>query len=129
MSFLSRVGRPMLAGVFVMGAYNQWRHPEGPEAAARGLLEELPSPPVTAAQAVRANAVAMGVGGAGLALGVAPRLAAAVLAGALVPTTYAGHAFWRLPPGQERTHSMLGLVSNVAVLGGLLQVMGRRRDR
>lgn len=129
MSLLSRVGRPMLAGVFVMGAYNQWRHPQGPRAAAAGLLGELPAAPVTAAQAVRANAVAMGAGGAGLALGVAPRLCAAVLAGALVPTTYAGHAFWRLPPGDERTHSVLGFVSNLAVLGGLLQVMGRRRDR
>jgi putative oxidoreductase len=34
------------------------------------------------------------VGGALLALGKAPRLAASALAGSLIPTTLAWHAYW-----------------------------------
>ena len=44
--------------------------------------------------AVTLNGAGMVVAGVALAAGVAPRLSAALLAGLLVPTTLAGHAFW-----------------------------------
>src|SRR5271165_3349567 len=43
---------------------------------------------------VRGNAAVQVVGGVMLALGWAPRLAALALAGSLIPTTLAGHAYW-----------------------------------
>jgi hypothetical protein len=44
---------------------------------------------------VRANAAVMAGAGAMLAFGRLPRLAGAVLAITMVPTTYAGHPFWQ----------------------------------
>src|SRR2546430_2087579 len=45
---------------------------------------------------VRANAALQVATGGLLALGVAPRLASLALAGSLVPTTFAGHSYWKL---------------------------------
>ena len=41
-------------------------------------------------------------GGALLATGRMPRLASTLLAGALVPTTYAGHPFWKETDPERR---------------------------
>lgn len=64
----------------------------------------------------------MTVAGAMLALGIAPRTAAAILAGSLVPTTLVGHPFWN----EEREVSAaqkIQFTKNLAMLGGLLLIM------
>src|SRR5258708_39818854 len=43
---------------------------------------------------VRGNAAVQVLGGTLLALGLAPRLSALALAGSLIPTTLARHAYW-----------------------------------
>jgi uncharacterized membrane protein YphA (DoxX/SURF4 family) len=52
---------------------------------------------------VRGNAAVQVLGGALLALGVAPRLSALALAGSLIPTTLAGHSYSAPPGRQEAT--------------------------
>jgi putative oxidoreductase len=65
-------------------------------------------------------------GWCGLALGVWPRLAAATLAGALVPTTLAGHPYWREADPAIRRQQRIHFFKNVGLFGGTLLVLADR---
>jgi uncharacterized membrane protein YphA (DoxX/SURF4 family) len=60
------------------------------------------------------------LGGALLALGKAPRLSAVALAGSLVPTTMAGHAYWSVEDPAARKQQRIQFHKNMAMIGGLL---------
>ena len=72
---------------------------------------------------VRANAGVMVAAGTLLALGKAPRLSALALAGSLVPTTLAGHSYWKLEDPQARKAQQIQFHKNLALLGGLLFIV------
>ena len=108
-----RAARPMLAGLFVLGGLDGLRDPGPREEAARRLGASEPR------QAARLHAAAMLVAGAGLATGRLPRLSALVLAATLVPTTWAGHAFWSAS-GPERARQRVQFLKNLGIGGGLL---------
>jgi putative oxidoreductase len=55
-----------------------------------------------------------------LALGVAPRLSAVVLAGSMIPTTLAGHCFWTVDDPEVREQQQVQFHKNMAMIGGLL---------
>lgn len=114
MSPTRRLAHPLLAGVFVIGAVEALRDP-GPRAEAvrsAGLQD--------ADKLVRLNALAQLAAGLALATNRLPRLSSLVLAGSLVPTTYAGHPFWEEKDRERRTQQRLHFVKNLGVLGGLL---------
>jgi len=69
---------------------------------------------------VRGNAAVQAAAGSLLAVGVAPRAAALVLVGSLVPTTIAGHAFWSVGEQPARTMQRVQFQKNLAMIGGLL---------
>src|SRR5438034_6470655 len=92
-----RVGRLLMAGVFIHGGYHTLREPE--KRAGRASVLPLPMDPE---QAVRLNAVAMIAGGAAFGLGIVPRLAASGLLMSLGLTTAAGHPFWKEETEQAR---------------------------
>jgi uncharacterized membrane protein YphA (DoxX/SURF4 family) len=69
---------------------------------------------------VRGNAAVQVVGGTLLALGIAPRLSALALAGSLVPTTWAGHAYWAIEDPAARKQQRIQFHKNMAMIGGLL---------
>jgi putative oxidoreductase len=69
---------------------------------------------------VRGNGAVQVVGGALLALGKAPRLAALALAGSLIPTTIAGHAYWEHEDPTARKLQRVQFHKNMAMIGGLL---------
>ena len=69
---------------------------------------------------VRANAGVQVLGGALLALGKVPRLSALALAGSLIPTTAAGHAFWTIEDPVVRKQQRTQFTKNLAMLGGLV---------
>ncbi len=69
---------------------------------------------------VRGNAAVMVAGGTLLALGIAPRLSALALAGSLVPTTLAGHAYWTVEDPAARKMQRIQFHKNLAMIGGLL---------
>jgi len=69
---------------------------------------------------VRANAAAMVVAGTMLAMGRAPRLSALVLAGSLIPTTLAGHSYWKVEDPDARKIQRIQFHKNMAMIGGLL---------
>ncbi len=69
---------------------------------------------------VRGNAAAQVLAGALLALGRAPRLSALALAGSLIPTTLAGHAYWAVEDPAARKMQRIQFHKNMAMIGGLL---------
>ncbi len=71
-------------------------------------------------QVVRFNAGLQVVGGALLALGIAPRLSALALAGSLIPTTIAGHVYWTIEDPATRKAQRIQFHKNMAMIGGLL---------
>jgi uncharacterized membrane protein YphA (DoxX/SURF4 family) len=124
-SLLRRPLRLALAWVFLRSGVDVLRSPEPRANAAATLLDRLdgipgvPSDPVVT---VRANA-ALQVGAALLlAAGRVPRLAALALAASLVPTTLAGHPYWREDDPARRGQQRINFDKNVAILGGLLLV-------
>lgn len=118
MRVIAAVARPMLASMFVAGGLDAARSP-GPRTQAAEKLG-LPQP----ALMVRLSGATMVAGGAALALGYKPRRAALLLAGTLLPTTYAGHAFWESEDPAARMQHQIHFMKNVSMLGGLLLVAG-----
>lgn len=59
--------------------------------------------------------------GAGLALGLRPRLCAAALIAFLIPATLIGHPFW-IAPSQLYQVQLVNFLKNLAIVGGLLFV-------
>jgi putative oxidoreductase len=55
-----------------------------------------------------------------LATGRFPRLSALALAATLVPTTYAGHAFWEEKDPSAKSMQRIQFFKNISMMGGLL---------
>ncbi len=122
MTLVRRVARPMLAAIFVVQGLEQLRHPAALKAKVAPFAEQvaplgLPNDPELL---VRANGAAMVGGGALLATGRIPRLAALALFGSLVPTTYVAHPFWEKSDAQTRATQRIGFLKNLGLMGGLL---------
>ena len=118
---LRAVGRLALATMFISGGASALLDP-GPrteKAAELGV-------PLDPELAVRVNGAAMLAAGATLALGIWPRLSAAVLAGSLVPTTVAGHPYWRFEDPAARRQQRIHFFKNVGLFGGALLVLSER---
>lgn len=123
MSLVRRIARPMLAAMFVVGGIDSIRHPARKAEVTAPLVDAVDRvvPVSTDAETlVRANGMAMVVGGALLATGRVPRLAATLLAGSLVPTTIVGHPFWSETDPARRQQQQIQFLKNVGLLGGLL---------
>ncbi len=124
MSVMRQVARPMLAWIFIQFGFNHLRDPSAAAPAAEAvvtpLAEYLPGFPKDHEQAVRLNGAVQVGAGAMLAMGRMPRAAALALAASLVPTTVAGHAFWKIEDPQERNQQLVHFLKNLSMLGGLL---------
>ncbi|HMC37033.1 MAG TPA: DoxX family membrane protein [Actinomycetota bacterium] len=110
-----------MAGIFIHGGWHAYQEPAGRADKAAKL--GLPEPEAM----VKMNAVTMMVSGASLALGIKPKLAALALAGALIPTTLAGHRFWEEQSEEGRRAQETQFLKNLGLLGGLLLLLGTRR--
>lgn len=121
------LARASLAWVFIDSGVDVLRHPEGRAKLARPVLDRTRAlSPIALPHdqsLVRANALAQVAAGGALALGLRPRLSATVLMGSLVPTTWAGHAFWAARDDEERSGQRYHFNKNVGLLGGLLLVL------
>jgi len=123
MTLVRRVARPLLASMFLVGGLDALRHPGRLTPKAEPVVKALAGPlglPDDTELLVRANGAAMVAGGALLATGRFPRLAASVLAGSLVPTTYAGHPFWQDTDPATRAQNRIQFLKNLSILGGVL---------
>ncbi|MGA2208574.1 MAG: hypothetical protein ABSH30_02960 [Acidimicrobiales bacterium] len=137
MTLSQRLGRPLFAGIFVVGGLDAVRNPSSKVDKADVVVPRLLKPlgiSADTATVVRANG-AVQVAAAGLlAAGIAPRLAAGTLLASLIPTTAAGHRFWEEEEAGNRDAQRLQFMKNVAIMGGLIMAMsgpraGSRRRR
>jgi uncharacterized membrane protein YphA (DoxX/SURF4 family) len=126
MPLLRSLTRAGLGASFLTLGWDAFLAPDGRTAKAAAI--GVPQPEL----AVTLNGGAMVVAGVTLAAGVAPRLSAAVLAGLLVPTTLAGHPYWKESDPGSRLQQRTQFLKNVCMLGGLVEVVlsgpGRRKD-
>ncbi len=114
MSPTRSLARPLLAGMFVMDGVSTLKSPGGQVAAVRAAGLSEPD------KLVKVNAATMVVSGLTLATGRLPRLSALALAGTLVPTTYAGHAFWSETDASAKQAQRSAFLKNLSLFGGLL---------
>jgi len=123
MTVVRRIARPMLAAIFVASGLDGLLHPTERAKIAAPLVKALAGPlnlPDDPKLMVRANGATMVAAGTMLALGKFPRVAALALAGTLVPTTYAAHAFWTVEDPADRAQQRVHFLKNVGLLGGVL---------
>jgi putative oxidoreductase len=115
MGLVRLVARTAFATIFLTGGYAALTEPGGrPDMVTRSL--GLPQPTLM----VRLNGGAMVAGGAALALGIKPRLAALELAALLVPTTYVGHQFWAQEDPAAKRNQGVHFAKNASLFGALL---------
>lgn len=117
MSLIKTLGHTLLASMFITGGYHAFSQPDG-----RAIKVEKAGIPL-ARQATILNGGVMVVAGTALAVGFLPKLAAVILLGALVPTTFVGHPFWQETTPQGRANQQIHFNKNLAMIGGLLVVL------
>jgi len=130
MTAIRLIARPMLASVFFVGAASALKNAPKLAPKASRVTEKvvplaqraaprapIPTDPVTI---VRANAVLQIAAAAALATGRMPRLSSTVLAASLLPTTVAGHAFWREQDPAVKNTQRLNFFKGISLVGGLL---------
>ena len=130
MTVIRVIARPMLASVFFVGAASALKNAPNLGAKASRVTDKViplaqravPSAPIPTdpVAIVRANAVVQIAAAAALATGRAPRLSSAVLAASLLPTTIAGHAFWREQDAALKNTQRLNFFKGISLVGGLL---------
>jgi len=123
MPVVRAIARPLLAASFVVGGVDTLRNP-GPRVPAADrvvgpLIARVPYLSTTE-QVVKLDAAMKLAVGTMLALGKLPRLSSVVLATSLVPTTVAGHPFWKEADAAVRTQQRLHFLKNAGMLGGLI---------
>jgi uncharacterized membrane protein YphA (DoxX/SURF4 family) len=123
----------LLAPMFIRGGWDAFQNPESKVKAAepvtKAVSERLSFVPDDPAVLVRLNGAVQVGAGALLAMGPFRRMAALVLIGSLIPTTLAGHAFWKEVDDQKKAQQQIQFLKNAAMLGGLLLVAAGKRKR
>lgn len=120
MSLFRKLGQLSLASIFVSGGSQAFLKPGSrvDKVANAGFPEPE--------SMVVLNGAVMVVGGAMLALDIAPKLTATALIGSLVPTTLVGHAFWKEESDTGRKAQQIQFLKNVGLIGGLLLVLAAK---
>jgi uncharacterized membrane protein YphA (DoxX/SURF4 family) len=123
----------LLAPMFIRGGWDTFQNPESKvkvaEPVTKAVSERLSFVPDDPVVLVRLNGAFQVGAGALLAAGPFRRLAALLLIGSLIPTTFAGHAFWKEVDEQKRAQQQIHFLKNAAMLGGLVLVAAGRRRR
>jgi putative oxidoreductase len=120
---LRPAARLLTGSTYALLGFDALREPGGRTAQAAGVLAALRQwvpLPEDDELVVRGNAAVMVAGGTLLAMGKFPRLSALALAGSLIPTTWAGHAYWKIEDPAARKMQRIQFHKNLAMLGGLL---------
>ena len=123
---LRPLGRVLTGSTYVLLGFDALRAPGGRVDQAgpvlAGIRKVVPLP-ADDELLVRVNAGVMVGAGALLAVGKFPRLSALALAGSLVPTTLAGHSYWKHEDPQARKAQRIQFHKNLAMIGGLLFIV------
>jgi uncharacterized membrane protein YphA (DoxX/SURF4 family) len=124
MNVVRTVARPMMGGIFLIAGLDVLANPEPRVKMVKSFVERVadvvPGAPRDATTAVTLNALVHLAGGAMLAVGIFPRIAALSLAGSMVPTTLGAHRFWEFTDPAQRSMQRTHFLKNTAIMGGLL---------
>ena len=130
MTLTRLIARPMLSSMFIAGGINSLKNTEQAAQAAKPVTDKVvpmvqqaaPNAPIPTNPKtwVRINAGVHILAGLALATGRAPRLSSFALAASLVPTTYAGHAFWEASDPETKASQRIHFFKNLSMMGGLL---------
>ena len=118
-----RLARPLLAGMFIAGGLDSLLHPDSKVKKADPVTTQIArlfGLPEDTKLLVRVNGGVQLGAGLLLAMGVLPRPMAANLAVSLVPTTIAGHPFWKEDDPTTRAQQRTQFLKNASMLGGLI---------
>jgi len=118
MSILKDLSHLQLASIFISSGAQAFLGP-GQQQVRKVADAGIPQPNI----AMELNGAAMVIGGTMLALGFAPRLAATILIGCLIPTTLVGHPFWKEEDQAARRNQEIQFAKNLGLLGGLIKVL------
>jgi uncharacterized membrane protein YphA (DoxX/SURF4 family) len=118
----------MLGGLFIAAGARAILQPKRYADQAEPLAEQVgpllkmidSRVPTEAKSLVQINGAVQLGAGLLLATGTAPRPAAAVLAGTLIPATVVNYPFWSMPRGDPRREAQLQFAKNLGLLAGLL---------
>jgi putative oxidoreductase len=120
---LRPAARLLMGSTYAVFGYGALREPGQDAEQAAALLaavrKKVPLP-ARDEQLVQVNGAMQATCGVLLALGVAPRLAALVLVGSMIPTTLAAHRFWTVEDPEVRKQQQVQFHKNMAMIGGLL---------
>jgi uncharacterized membrane protein YphA (DoxX/SURF4 family) len=126
MTPIRTAARAMLGAIFIGSGLQALRHSERLTGQAKPVADRL-TPALQAANLptdpetlVKVNGAVQVAGGLMLATGHFTRPAAAMLAGSLVPTTFAAHPFWTEPDAGRKAEQQVQFAKNLGLLGGLL---------
>lgn len=129
-SLLKFVGRTMIGATVGYLGYGALTEPGGRVAVAKNTIAKMRKVvpiPLDDEAVVRTNGGIMVASGAMLSLGVLPKAAASVIAVVLVPTTIAGHAFWKMDKDDpQRNMQKTQVVKNIAIMGGLVYIIASK---
>lgn len=128
---MSRLAQPMLASVFISRGVAVLQRPDAATALAGPIVTRTSSfSPLTCdpRDTVRMNGAIQAAAGTLLSLGRMPRLAASVLALSLIPTTLAGHPFWKEQDLAIRELQRTQFLKNLGLLGGLILAMSTGKN-
>jgi uncharacterized membrane protein YphA (DoxX/SURF4 family) len=120
---LRPAARVLTGSTYILLGFDAVRAPGGRVDQAAPLLAAIRARvplPADDELVVRGNAAVQVLAGTMLALGRSPRLSALALAGSLIPTTLAGHAYWTLEDPAARKQQRIQFHKNMAMIGGLL---------
>src|SRR4029450_11116177 len=109
------LARALTGAVYIAGGSSVVRAPGGRVGKAADTLAKIRRVvplPIDDELIVRVNGGAQLAAGAALGLGIKPRFSAAVLAASLLPTTIAGHAFWKVDDPSERQVQQVQFLKN-----------------
>jgi uncharacterized membrane protein YphA (DoxX/SURF4 family) len=116
MGLVKMLARMCLAGIFIVAGYAAFSEPGQ-------RIKRLPNVGLPESEElVKLNGAAMVGAGITLGLGIFPRLSALTLIGNLIPTTLAGHPFWRETDPKTREAQTIQFYKNLGLIGGLLLV-------
>jgi uncharacterized membrane protein YphA (DoxX/SURF4 family) len=119
---LRAVARLLTGSTYVLLGFDAAREPgrrveqAAPTLAALRTVVPLPDDELL----VRGNGAVQVLGGSLMMLGRAQKLSALTLAGSLIPTTMAGHGFWKIEDPAARKTQRIQFQKNMAMIGGLL---------
>jgi uncharacterized membrane protein YphA (DoxX/SURF4 family) len=123
MGLVKMLARMCLSGIFIVAGYAAFSEPGQ-------RTKRLPNVGLPESEElVKLNGAAMVGAGITLGLGIFPRLSALTLIGNLIPTTLAGHPFWRETDPKTREAQTIQFCKNLGLLGGLLLVAFEPRKK